>query len=81
MLVAGLIPMLATPQIALAQDDETTLEVIQVLGSRRVATRSSDTATPVPVDVLSISKEVEKSPQFDLAQSLQYMLKTNLPSP
>jgi len=73
MVIAGLIPMLALPEVAVAQDEETTLDVIQVLGSRRVAARSSDTATPVPVDVLSISEEVEKSPQFDLAQTLQYL--------
>ena len=65
--------MIAAPQIVLAQDEETTLEVIQVLGSRRVAARASETATPVPVDILNISDEIEKSPQFDLAQSLQYL--------
>jgi iron complex outermembrane recepter protein len=61
---------------ALAQDDKeaaTQLDQITVVGSRRVAPRSSDTDSVVPVDVLSISKEVERAPQFDLAQTLQFI--------
>jgi iron complex outermembrane recepter protein len=56
-----------------AKDAETQLDEISVIGSRRVAPRSSDTDSVVPVDVLNISKEVERSPQFDLAQSLQFI--------
>jgi iron complex outermembrane recepter protein len=53
---------------------EKELDQITVVGSRRVAPRSSsDTDSVVPVDVLSISKDVERSPQFDLAQSLQFI--------
>ena len=48
----------------------TNLEGVTVPGSRRVG--SSETGTPVPVDVISIDKIAEQSPQFDLSQSLQY---------
>ena len=49
----------------------TTLEQVSVLGSRRVE-RSSDTQTPVPVDVIPMEKLAEQGAQFDLAQTLQY---------
>ena len=74
--LAGLLGPLpqAFAQDAADSDDEVVeLDMISVIGSRRVAPRSSDTDSVVPVDVLNISKEVERSPQFDLAQSLQFI--------
>ncbi len=46
------------------------LEVVSVVGSRRVD--RSDTETPVPVDIIPIDKAATQGPQFDLAQTLQY---------
>ena len=64
----------AFAQDAADSDDEVVeLDMISVIGSRRVSPRSSDTDSVVPVDVFNISKEVERSPQFDLAQSLQFI--------
>jgi iron complex outermembrane recepter protein len=54
-----------------ASTETQTLDEISVIGSRRVAPRSSDTDTVVPVDVLSLDDTIEKSPQFDLTSSLQ----------
>src|SRR3546814_3630751 len=48
------------------QAKATKLEAITVLGSRRVST--SETDTPVPVDVIPMQKLAEQSPQFDIAQ-------------
>lgn len=59
---------------AASQGEETqakTLGTVSVLGSRRVQ-RSSDTETPVPVDVIPMEKVAEQGAQFDLAQTLQY---------
>lgn len=56
-----------------AESEEEVLDAVTVVGSRRVAPRSSDTDSVVPVDVLTISKDVERSPQFDLAQTLQFI--------
>lgn len=47
------------------------LEAVVTLGSRRVD-RSSETNTPVPVDVLPMTEAAEAGAQFDLAQTLQY---------
>jgi iron complex outermembrane recepter protein len=73
---AGFAP-LAQAQDSTADSEESApkeLDQIVVIGSRRVAPRSSsDTDSVVPVDVLSIAKGVERSPQFDLAQSLQFV--------
>ena len=52
------------------QKKATNLEGVTVLGSRRVG--GSETETPVPVDVIPMQKLAEQSPQFDLAQNLQY---------
>ncbi|MEO5627064.1 MAG: TonB-dependent receptor [Dokdonella sp.] len=52
-------------------DQTTQLEGITVLGSRRYD-RGSDTDTPVPVDVLPMTKAAEQGASFDLAQTLQY---------
>jgi iron complex outermembrane receptor protein len=57
---------------AVAGDDTITeLEGLTVLGSRRYD-RSSDTETPVPVDMLPMQKAAEQGGSFDLAQTLQY---------
>lgn len=54
------------------QDEAThRLETITTIGSRRVG-RASETATPVPVDVLPMAEVAESGAQFDLAQALQY---------
>ncbi len=55
-----------------AKAKTTTLETVAVIGSRRIG--SSDTQTPVPVDVIPMQKVAEQSPQFDIAQNLQYMV-------
>ncbi|WP_346948681.1 TonB-dependent receptor [Dyella sp.] len=52
------------------QKKATNLEGVTVLGSRRIG--GSETETPVPVDVIPMQKLAEQSPQFDLAQNLQY---------
>ena len=68
--------MTGAAQTAVAQDapatdeNEATLETVQVVGSRRVG--RSATETPVPVDVISIEKSAEQGAQFDLMQTLQY---------
>ncbi|AXK72453.1 TonB-dependent receptor [Lysobacter sp. TY2-98] len=69
--------VLAAPQRAHAQDATSTsaptakqLDTVSVIGSRRVQ-RSSETTTPVPVDVLPMQRQAEAGAQFDLAQSLQ----------
>lgn len=75
---------LAVPaaSVALAQDqtssnrpDEPTvqLETVTTIGSRRIG-RTSETTTPVPVDVLPMAESIEKGGQFDLAQTLQYIV-------
>ena len=63
----------ASDQASDSADEAVVLDTVSVIGSRRVAPRSSDTDSVVPVDVLNISKEVERSPQFDLTQSLQFI--------
>jgi iron complex outermembrane recepter protein len=77
-LAVAISPLMQSAQAQNAADAEVNVEAeldqITVIGSRRVAPRSSsDTDSVVPVDVLSISKDVERSPQFDLAQSLQFI--------
>ncbi len=52
-------------------DAVTDLDRLQVIGSRRTG-RSSDTDSPVPVDILPMQKSTEQGAQFDLAQTLQY---------
>ncbi len=64
----------ASPEQPAADEGEreaTRLDTISVLGSRRIG-RSSDTQTPVPVDVLPMADAAEKGAQQDLAQTLQY---------
>jgi iron complex outermembrane recepter protein len=64
-------PAIAQSDEASADASEETLDEVVVLGSRRVAPRSSDTETLVPVDVINMDDTIEKNPQFDVAQSLQ----------
>lgn len=61
-----------TAQDGAAGSDTQQLETISVVGSRRYG-RSSETVTPVPVDVVPMADVAEKSPQFDVAQALQYI--------
>lgn len=63
-------PTAAPTDQAPDQAKATKLEAITVLGSRRVS--SSETDTPVPIDVIPMQKLAEQSPQFDIAQNLQY---------
>ena len=76
----GLTGMFGLSSLALAQDaseraaaetEAAVLDQVVVVGSRRVD--RSDTDTAVPVDVLQLDKAVESSPQFDLAQTLQFL--------
>lgn len=55
-----------------AQDEPVTqVDIVRTIGSRRID-RTSDTTTPVPVDVLPMADAAEQGAQFDLAQTLQY---------
>lgn len=57
-----------------AEDEARRLDQVTVVGSRRIG--QSDTASPVPVDVITMQELAERGGQFDLAQTLQ----ANLPS-
>jgi iron complex outermembrane recepter protein len=67
--------LLLMPGKVVAQDDgdkaKKTLDEVTVIGSRRT-NRTSDTASPVPVDVLQMEKAATEGIQLDLAQALQY---------
>ncbi|MGY4515469.1 TonB-dependent receptor [Lysobacter sp. HA18] len=75
--IAVVLALAAMPN-AYAQDATTApadaatpqLDTVSIVGSRRVQ-RSSETTTPVPVDVLPMQRQAETGAQFDLAQSLQ----------
>ncbi|MGM9480673.1 TonB-dependent receptor plug domain-containing protein [Roseateles sp. NT4] len=56
---------------AIAQDSS--LERVTVVGSRKSLPAASSTDTVVPVDIYSMGKIAEGGGQFDLAQSLQYI--------
>jgi iron complex outermembrane receptor protein len=60
-----------TPPPAADKDKQPVVETISVVGSRRA--NASTTDTPVPVDVIPMSKAIEQGGQFDLAQTLQYI--------
>jgi iron complex outermembrane receptor protein len=68
---AGTPPALAQEAKPAADEPVTQLEGLTVLGSRRYD-RGSDTETPVPVDMLPMTKAAEQGASFDLAQTLQY---------
>jgi iron complex outermembrane receptor protein len=58
----GSAPAAAQPQV---------VESVTVVGSRRA--NASATDTPVPVDVIPVSRAAESGGQFDLGQTLQYL--------
>ena len=60
-----------TAPTAPADEAVTEVETVRTIGSRRID-RSSDTTSPVPVDVLPMADAAEQGAQFDLAQTLQY---------
>jgi iron complex outermembrane recepter protein len=51
--------------------DASKLESVTVVGSRRA--NSSATDTPVPVDIIPMTKSAEQGGQFDVGQTLQYV--------
>jgi iron complex outermembrane receptor protein len=55
-----------------SKGETTELEAVSIVGSRRYG-RTSETETPVPVDVIPMEKASTQGPQFDLAQTLQYV--------
>ncbi|MGZ3184558.1 MAG: TonB-dependent receptor plug domain-containing protein [Telluria sp.] len=59
----------AHAQSAPAAQDTAGTQTVNVIGTRRVGT-SSATETPVPVDVIPLTKVAEQGGQFDLAQTL-----------
>lgn len=59
--------MAQTPAPA-AKDDTQKIEGVTVVGSRRLNATATD--TPVPVDVIALTKAAEQGGQFDLAQTL-----------
>jgi iron complex outermembrane receptor protein len=65
--VAGALAQTAAP----AQADASKLESVTVVGSRRA--NASATDTPVPVDIIPMTKSAEQGGQFDLGQTLQYI--------
>ncbi|NVI82701.1 TonB-dependent receptor [Janthinobacterium sp. BJB401] len=72
----GSAAMAAFSPAAMAQSNDPAatdgpVQTVSVVGSRRVASSSTDTM--VPVDIIPISKVAEQGGQFDLAQSLQYI--------
>lgn len=71
---AASIPQASAQTTPPAKDDKdkpVVVETISVVGSRRA--NASTTDTPVPVDVIPMSKQIEQGGQFDLAQTLQYI--------
>ncbi|MET3133787.1 iron complex outermembrane receptor protein [Oxalobacteraceae bacterium GrIS 1.11] len=50
---------------------EAPMQTVNVVGSRRATSSSTDTM--VPVDVISLAKVAEQGGQFDLGQTLQYI--------
>lgn len=78
--VLGLLPLLAQAQTAAqpapaagaaaaAADERVT-----IVGTRRATPASSAVDTVVPVDIYGLGKAVESGGQFDLAQTLQYLV-------
>jgi iron complex outermembrane receptor protein len=57
---------------AASEDEARVLDQMTVVGSRRIG--GSDIESPVPVDVISTQEIAERGAQFDLAQSLQYIV-------
>ncbi|ELX10213.1 TonB-dependent receptor [Janthinobacterium sp. HH01] len=61
----------AFAQTAPEAKQETQMQSVSVVGSRRATTSSTDTV--VPVDIIPMSKTTEQGGQFDLAQTLTYI--------
>ncbi|MQA41540.1 TonB-dependent receptor plug domain-containing protein [Rugamonas aquatica] len=61
----------AFAQTAPEAKQETQIQSVSVVGSRRAASSSTDTV--VPVDIIPMSKTTEQGGQFDLAQTLTYI--------
>jgi len=61
----------AFAQTAPEAKQETQMQSVSVVGSRRAASSSTDTV--VPVDIIPMSKTTEQGGQFDLAQTLTYI--------
>lgn len=79
-LSVGLACMAATPAWAqdntteeqsTAEEDAANLDNLVIVGSRRVD--RSATETPLPVDIIDLQESVQRSPQFDLGQTLQFL--------
>lgn len=64
-------PALAQEAPDEAETDATTLDQVQVIGSRRVG--GSETQTMLPVDIIPMEKSASQGAQFDLAQTLQFI--------
>jgi iron complex outermembrane recepter protein len=69
---AGLMLPAATlaQTVPAAQTDATKVETVTIVGSRRA--NASATDTPVPVDIIPLTKAAEQGGQFDVGQTLQY---------
>ncbi|TFW16933.1 TonB-dependent receptor [Massilia arenosa] len=70
---AAALPAVAQTTTAPAAQTDNQIQSVNVVGSRRVGTVSSATETPVPVDVIPMTRVAEQGGQFDLAQSLTYI--------
>ena len=57
-------------EVASESSETTEMDVVAVVGSRRVD--RTDATTPVPVDVIPMGDAATKGGQFDVAQALQY---------
>jgi iron complex outermembrane receptor protein len=70
---AAALPAAAFAQAATSQAAGTAdVPSVTVVGSRRIGNTSA-TETPVPVDVIPMSRAAEQGGQFDLAQTLTYI--------
>jgi iron complex outermembrane receptor protein len=78
--VAAALALLATAPLAAqqtdndddtAEDESANLDSLVVVGSRRVD--RSATETPLPVDIIDLQESTQRSPQFDLSQTLQFL--------
>jgi iron complex outermembrane recepter protein len=73
---ASIVSLALPASFAIAQSTEQKTEPqvterVNIVGSRRTA--SSATDTPLPVDVIPLTKSAEQGGQFDLAQTLQFV--------
>jgi iron complex outermembrane receptor protein len=66
------LPSFAMAQATTGQAASADVPSVTVVGSRRLGNTSA-TETPVPVDVIPMSRAAEQGGQFDLAQTLTYI--------